>query len=482
MNKNLSDYLPAVMVKDLRQAYRSRGYVTLLLLCVGCAWLEQLSAWAQGGEPGSWLTLLLLFVFVLCLPWRAAAAVKADTKVKGTNFLMLTPITSRRIVWSVWASTMVQMAVVAVLFAPLAWYRVAHAEDDDLFPTMICMLPVICALMTALQMFAARLHVLLRFGILFWVFIQLCSVLFNAQTLMLLLFQNGQGKVALTEWQYGGMAALAAMCVVLLLEFTRRYYAPLSENCSIGYRMVLPLVFAVGAALCLLGQAHISYEVAGAPDMMGGPFAYPSAGMMPHSSYSVSMLSLESVAAAVILLAALADAVMPSCRIPAHDRRCVSWCPKVLQVPGVTSATLWLLIALVFIFGLEVIPVSTVPSVMDAVSAAAPKSAQDVLAFAYPLLLSLLLADLFCKRESPRRPVVFCVLYVLIRMIAGISMEFYMLDGHVAEGISAWHGLLPLPAANDDWKLITPEYHYLRVAACAAVVGILLYRGRLKNV
>lgn len=484
MNKHFSDYLPAVMVKDLRQAFRSRGYVLLILLCAAGAWLEQLSVWNKGGENGSWLIPLLLFVFVFCMPWRAAAAVQADTKVKGTNFLMLTPITSRRIVWSVWASTMVQMVLAALLFAPLAAYRVLHAAPDDLFPSLLCLLPALCALVTALQMFASRLHVLLRLGILFGLFAKVCSVFFDSQTLMALLLHQGEGRLLLTAWQYGGMVALAVLAVVLMLEFTRRYYAPLSENCSVGYRAVLPLVFAVGAALCLLNQAHISYEVTSTPPAMGGMFMSPA--MLPSSApvsvSTVSMVHLEVMAALLILLAALADAVMPSCRIPAHDRRCVSWLPKVLQVPGLAAATLWLVIALVLASAMEVVPAVTVPVVAKDLQASAVTAAQNLPTAAYPLLLTLLLTDVFCKRESTRRPVVYCVLYVLVGVLGTMVMDYYLMDGHVVEGISAWHGLLPLPAANDDWKLITPEYHCLRAAACAAVVGILLYRGRLKNV
>lgn len=476
MNKYVSDFLPAVLVKDLRQAFRSRGYVALLLLCAAGAWL---SAWSTVVDEHSvsdgvgvfvrvsWHGLLMVFVFLFCIPWRAGSAVKGDTRVKGTNFLMLTPVTSRRIVWSVWLSSVVQMLLMLVPFVPLYLYLEHHGESELNTLWQIAAAGVV---MSAVQMFAARLHPLLRFGLLAYILMQVLSVLFSSSSLLLLLLQPGKGGVAVSAWQYGGMGALAALSVVLLLEFTRRYYAPLTENCSVGYRTVLPVVFAVGAVLCWKGETTIGYEL---QRDFGGADA-------PTSVFLQTLVNLRTVAAVMILLAALADAVMPSCRIPAHDRRCLPWLPKLLQVPGLAAATLWLVIALGFGFLLEVMPAAGADP-LAALREAAPDAARGVLDTAYMVLLCLLAVDVCCKRESALRPVVFFVLLAALSLFnAGM---FFFAEGETAGGTyPAWQGLLPHILMADTWEHLPPEYHYLRAAACLAVVALLLYRGRLKQV
>lgn len=304
MNKYFSDFLPAVLVKDLRQAFRSHGYVALLLLCALGAWL---SAWGNVGAAGegedmpgfislSWYGVLAAFVFVFCIPWRAGSAVKSDTRVKGTNFLMLTPITSRRIVWSVWLSAAVQMGIMLVAFVPMYLFLEHHGEAEI---RSLWQMVGAGLVMTAVQMFASRLHPLLRFGVLAYMLKELLGLLLSAQTLAFLIMQQGESHLEISAWQYGGMAALAVLGVVLLLEFTRRYYAPLSENCSVGYRILLPLLFALGAVLSWLGQAHINHEM--------------------------FTVALERTAAAMIVVAAVAD---PPAAFPRMTAAACRGCPR----------------------------------------------------------------------------------------------------------------------------------------------------------
>lgn len=473
MNKYVSDFLPAVLVKDLRQAFRCRGYVALLLLCAVGAWL---SAWSTVMDEHSvsdgagalmkvsWHGLLMVFVFLFCIPWRAGSAVKGDTRVKGTNFLMLTPVTSRRIVWSVWLSSVVQMLIMLVPFVPLYLYLEQNGESEL---STLWQIAAAGPVMSAVQMFAARLHPLLRFGLLACILMQVLSVVFSSSSLLFLL---QPGKVEVSAWQYGGMAALAVLSVVLLLEFTRRYYAPLTENCSVGYRAVLPVVFAVGAVLCWKGETTIGYELQRG---FGGASG-------PTSVFLQTLVNLRNVASVMIVLAALADAVMPSCRIPAHDRRCLPWLPKLLQVPGLAAATLWLLIAFGFAFLLEVMPADGADP-LAAVREAAPCAARGVLDTAYMLLLCLLAVDVCCKRESALRPVVFFVLYAALSFVNAGLFIFFAEAVSSGETYPAWWGLLPQTLTADTWEHLPPAYHCLRAAACLAVVALLLYRGRLKQ-
>lgn len=461
MNKYISDFLPAVMVKDLRQALRSRGYVALLFLCAAGAWLSLLSR--EGEEAAgaadlsavvdfSWVSLISVFVFLFCIPWRAGSAVKGDTRVKGTNFLMLTPITSRCIVWSVWLSAAVQMAVMSLLFLPLYVYLEHGGEDEVMNLIKIVGMGLV---MTGIQMFASRLHPLLRFALLAYLVKKAVQLLFSMRSLTFLVMQQGHSKLEITAWQYGGIIVIGVLTVALLLEFCRRYYAPLSENCSGGYRCLIPLTAAVGLWLQWQEHALIQHEMV--------------------------TISLVEVAGGICLFAALADAAFPSCRIPAHDRRCVPWLPKLLQVPGVSSATLWLAMTMGLYFLLCVAPIHSMTDPVSAMQETAVPVGLELLPSAYLIFFCLLAADICCKRESPLRPVVFCVLYAVLSAAGEGVLFFYDPHHEGLQTLPTWMGALPLPSGDYDGESLTTPYHLLRIGCGCVLFGLLLWRGRLKR-
>ena len=94
--RNFSDYLPAALIRDLRQTYRSPFFLISYALILLYIWLRSMDG---GLDSVSSLAPLLLMIVI---PLRAAQAVSADTRIRGTNFMRLTPLSSRRIVWGIW--------------------------------------------------------------------------------------------------------------------------------------------------------------------------------------------------------------------------------------------------------------------------------------------------------------------------------------------------------------------------------------------
>lgn len=125
MNKDfLPDWLPAVLVRDVRQVLRSPKYLVVALVV-----LVLLTLNVRTGAPTESPTFTLSMATLLgCLvvPLRMGLVVEAETRVPGLNFIRLTRLGSWRVVWGMWLSGALQVLVLAALmFAVLLWLRPA---------------------------------------------------------------------------------------------------------------------------------------------------------------------------------------------------------------------------------------------------------------------------------------------------------------------------------------------------------------------
>ena len=136
MNRHLSDYIPAVILKDWRQAARTLPHVTMLVLALVGAWMVQLLNADTAATNTGYVFAILGFILIGWIPYRAYAGVRADTLVKSTNFLMLTPLSPRCVVYSMWVSAVLQAVLFALLCVPLVFLRLlfhtAEPEADQL--------------------------------------------------------------------------------------------------------------------------------------------------------------------------------------------------------------------------------------------------------------------------------------------------------------------------------------------------------------
>ena len=120
----LPDWLPAVLVRDVRQLLRSPKYLVVALVV-----LVLLALSVRPDEPGESLSFMLGLATLLgCLvvPLRMGLVVEAETRVPGLNFIRLTRLGPWRVVWGMWLSGALQVLVLAgIMFGVLLWLRPA---------------------------------------------------------------------------------------------------------------------------------------------------------------------------------------------------------------------------------------------------------------------------------------------------------------------------------------------------------------------
>ncbi len=470
-NKFLSDYLPPALVKDWRQCFRSRSSVALFLLLELAGWLI-FACMVAGGERtaaehlkqmeelGGMLYGLGVFALCLIIPFRAGATVSADTRVRSSNFLMLTPLSARRIVWGTWSSTALIVLLAALLALPLLFARrlmmtatspfgpfdvaAFNAEGLAVDAMMLGWLVLIGWVMAGFYMFSSVLPRILR--VLLFIFCGIEALTLVGSYTVSELFGVQAGELLRPELFNLGLHALdAVLLLILFLELSRRHYAAPAENCSRAVRLLAPLPMLVYGALLALDSCY--------------GWALPD----PEGQLAFALIYLFT--------ALLSDALLPNYAMPAHAYRLWSGWPAWLQKPGFVPSTLCLALGTFFV------------ALPDGVQFAQSGKLSELYEGAYralnlgcSLMLWLLITDCFCRRSAAKRPLVFGVVALACYLaVLCISMPL--------EGFPAWEAALPR-AGVDAW------YDTDKLAFACAVDGVaffllllllVFWRGRVKK-
>jgi len=118
--RDFSDRLSPMVVKEMRQGLRTRFFTAALILfhvVLGCLMLSFL--WDLNQEDThEMFWLVIMFTLLGVLPSRAFNALNAEVKDGTLDMLMLTGITSFRIVWGKWVSLYSQTLLVASSLLP----------------------------------------------------------------------------------------------------------------------------------------------------------------------------------------------------------------------------------------------------------------------------------------------------------------------------------------------------------------------------
>lgn len=492
MNRYFSDFFPAALVRDMRRSLRSRAYIAMLMLALLAAVWVQYDAIQEARETmemggGGWLFLIAAVVLCFVVPNRAGEAVSADAKVKGTNFMMLTPLSSRRIVWGTWFSALVQLLLVAAFGALILWWRLestpaaaplgtmahsglralAHSPALQLTPaqiqTLYALLVGVGALMCAVFMFLAQLNRFFRLAAAGFVLaLGLGWVVENVLT-MEWFTQEHYNPIAEFLNQFTGYSlylhlADGILALLLMLELARRSYAAPAENCSFSVRLLalLPVL----SVPCLY---YILPDIA--EETLRGQFDF-------------------GVEYAVFAL--MCDALLPTYSLSAHDKRALRWLPTYLQTPGVGQSALCLVLGMAVCWGVG----AWLPQPLD-VPAGEPMytmyderylaSGMRYLTSAYLFLCSLLLTELMCRRTNVNRPVVCAAVLVVLCVVSSIGSM--LVTGEVRGYVVA-----ALPGVNTPARFVMEEGEmqlYIRAAitACCLLLTLaaLMWRGRRRG-
>ena len=481
MNKYFSDYLPPALVRDFRRSLRSRGYVLMLLIAVLVAVWVQYDAIAQLPESksmggGTTLTMIGVFLFWCIIPHRAGRAVLADCRVKSANYMMLTPLSSRHIVWSTWFSAVVQLLIVGGIGALILWWRQVATPDmplteaslfsltGSLFPgvpffswqpvtftqvwVIYALMLGVGALLCAVFMSLAQMSTFTRLIVicamatvaLSWGMAQITTILDSGCSPADILLAGFSG---ISLWC---RLADAALVLWVLLELARRSYASPAENCSWGLRLwaLAPMV--------LVAALHYA-----APE--------ESELMTEQLEFSVAMG----------LVICLCDALLPTYSLPGHGRRTWPLLPSYLQTPGLGQAALFLVLVLAANWGVHVwqMQESSVPYLLNKGLSAEWMDGLHSLRLLYALLCALLLTDLLCGSMNANRPTVFAVLLLGLDIVAGFVAPGATQDVYLSSVIPCSEVLLQIKTAEQ-----LTVCSAVSAACCLLMLAGLIFRGR----
>ncbi len=490
-DRNLSDYLPPALVKDWRQFLRSRMYIALFLLLQLVGWFffiraasaEKLSAYAFDTLHTQ---LFYLGVLVLCIivPYRAGSSVSSDTKVRGTNFLMLTPLSARRIVWGTWCSSALQVLLAALLALPLLFACRQLEADAQGAPfnweylgrdlTLLSLMTLCGWVMASVFMFTAGLARFFRISLVLGATIFM-TTLFGAS----LFTRNGIWSASLPAliaehpFAFCMLLGHAIAIFVLLLELTRRHYAAPAENCSASVRLlsVLPML-----VYLILMAVYGDEPVKDSDGLIG-----------------LSLHATEGpFAAGYLIFALVADALLPTYAMPVHSRRAWPWLPACLQVPGIVPSTICILLGLV----IAALPTYACGANTPLFSAEGISQRLEHLAvygtnfvnLAYSLLFWLLVTDILCRRSNRNRPVIYGFVALITLSLSQVFTrsaisEMYLPLANTGTRVSSIH--FNWRAGFETFEDILPqltECYIAGTAALAVVVALLiLWRGRVQK-
>ena len=124
-----SDFLNPILVKETRQALKSRAFVSVFLLMLIASWLissigvlyaygPELSYSAAGrGFFTAFYTVLSIAVFII-VPQGAFRSIQSERDLQTFEMLTITTLSPRKIVWGKWWSATVQTIVYYAAIAP----------------------------------------------------------------------------------------------------------------------------------------------------------------------------------------------------------------------------------------------------------------------------------------------------------------------------------------------------------------------------
>lgn len=430
-----------MFVRDWRQLLHSKGYIILAALVYVIAWIVFCSAdwqevyeymrnahnpvycWGCSAEHvhdedcyglshvcnrmeclNTVLALCAMGVVALLIPLRVGNAVSTDTRVKGTNFLQVTPLNSWRIVWGMWLSAFSQVLLVLALALPLVlarYFVMPTGNEADLYG--LYYLALAGGIYCAVYMFVSGLNNFLRFPIIGGLIIS--GIIFALWTTQ---DQRGFCPMDLPVWVLALHGVGAALLICLFLQLTRRFYAAPAEN------MALPVRW------CVIACVALGLVCQGMDWWMRDEYGNP---LIPDCGPELPCFMLLLLG----LAGALFDSFLPVVSLPVHAKRTVSWLPTWPQMPGMLQSACFLFIpfcalASLMLFGCGCSQRMHVLSVMASEWSWCIIIAYlaQVLVLICPVVLCIAVADCFVRRVSNRRPLVIVLCWVALFIFFGV--------------------------------------------------------------
>lgn len=240
MSNDLSDRLPVAMVRSLRQCRRAPLYPLAVLCYILLAWVVVTPDEGELPKPGT-VTWWLMAGVCGIVPAMIGMQIAGDNN--ENNFMRLVPIGSRRLVWGIWLSGLVQCVFFVLIFVPILLWAVDSVNAWKLAGVAV----LLGGFFTSLWMMAFSLRGIV--GKAAAVLVGICAL--GMGDAICLPLRTG----SLFVWEVKAAAELSAqllMGTALFLVFmthVRRVYASVTENLVALPRVIA--VIGVAGLICL---------------------------------------------------------------------------------------------------------------------------------------------------------------------------------------------------------------------------------------
>ena len=240
MSNDLSDRLPVAMVRSLRQCRRAPLYPLAVLCYILLAWVVVTPGEGELPKPGT-VTWWLMAGVCGIVPAMIGMQIAGDNN--ENNFMRLVPIGSRRLVWGIWLSGLVQCVFFVLIFVPILLWAVDSVNAWKLAGVAV----LLGGFFTSLWMMAFSLRGIV--GKAAAVLVGICAL--GMGDAICLPLRTG----SLFVWEVKAAAELSAqllMGTALFLVFmthVRRVYASVTENLVALPRVIA--VIGVAGLICL---------------------------------------------------------------------------------------------------------------------------------------------------------------------------------------------------------------------------------------
>ena len=240
MSTDFSDRLPVAMVRSLRQCRRAPLYPLAVLCYILLAWVVISPSEGELPKPGTITSWLMVGVCGI-VPAMIGMQIAGDNN--ENNFMRLVPIGSRRLVWGIWLSGLVQCVFFVLIFVPILLWAVDSVNAWKLAGVAV----LLGGFFTSLWMMAFSLRGIV--GKAAAVLVGICAL--GMGDAICLPLRTG----SLFVWEVKAAAELSAqllMGTALFLVFmthVRRVYASVTENLVALPRVIA--VIGVAGLMCL---------------------------------------------------------------------------------------------------------------------------------------------------------------------------------------------------------------------------------------
>ncbi|MGF1485195.1 MAG: ABC transporter permease [Opitutales bacterium] len=256
--RDFGDWLSPILVKELRQALRSRVFITLfLVLQVALVYFVMQNSTAESFAGSNTYTALFWtlvgLVLLIFVPVMSVNAVASEFGGSRLELLTLSRLSARGIVRGKWLASFGQALLLAITLFPYLIIRYYIGSVDLVRELQILALMLLaCGMLTAgaLVLSTIRGRILRTVAVVFVLVPSLLGLLGGA-------IDASQSSVSLTD-DTGGFLPLLAICVfyavtgiLLLWEIAASQFAPAAENHETTKRLLCTAMVVVSTILYL---------------------------------------------------------------------------------------------------------------------------------------------------------------------------------------------------------------------------------------